>query len=340
MISLIAGACSSVRYLAHVAHGQAQLVGGRQPIERLLARPDTDAKLAARLRLALDARRYASAHLRLPDNRSYTSYVDLKRPYAVWNVFAAPRYSVEPLLYCFPIAGCVPYRGYFDEALARAEAARLDAGGEDTYIGGVAAYSTLGWFADPLLSTMLRRDDDELVATIFHELAHQLVYAKDDTAFNESYASFVADEGLREWRAARGAAVRDSGRREADDEFVRLVLDLRERLRRLYATGIDRASMEAAKQGEIADFRRRYAQWRDARRPNDHRYDAFVAAPINNASLLPFGLYDRWVPAFAALFAQARRDWSAFHARVRELARATKSAREKELLALLAAAAS
>jgi len=336
MISLLASACSTLRYYAHIAHGQAQLVTQRQSVDALIAQPSTDATLAARLRLAQEARRFASAQLHLPDNRSYTNYVDLKRPYVVWNVFAAPRYSVDAVLHCFPVAGCVPYRGYFDEAMANAEAAQLKKHGDDVYVGGVAAYSTLGWFADPILSTMLRWDDDELISTIFHELAHQLVYVKDDTAFNESFASFVADEGLREWRTSRGEAVLGGRNRTADDEFARLVLDLRDRLRTLYASKIEPAAMEAAKQNEIAEFRHRYAEWRDRRFPDDHRYDAFVAKPINNATLLPFGLYDGWMPAFAALFAQAGRDWPEFYTRVRTLAHASKAAREDRLKALAA----
>ncbi|MFT3791099.1 MAG: aminopeptidase [Rudaea sp.] len=339
ILAILTSACSTLRYYAHVAHGQAQLVTQRKPVDAVIADPATDARLAARLRLAREARRFASARLGLPDNRSYTSYVDLHRPYVVWNVFAAPRYSVDPILHCFPIAGCVPYRGWFDEVMAKAEAARLEARGDDVYVGGVAAYSTLGRFADPILSTMLRWDDDELIGTIFHELAHQLIYVKDDTAFNESFANFVHDEGLREWHAARADDARDERNRQADDEFARLALDLRERLRKLYAGTLDRAAMEAAKQNEIADFRRRYAQWRDAHWPGDHRYDALVAAPINNASLLPFGLYDEWMPAFAALFAQAGRDWPAFHARVRRLARMQKTAREESLRAAAGAAA-
>lgn len=335
MITFLASACSTLRYYAHVAHGQAQLVTGRQPIDKLVAQPSADAKLAARLRLAEEARRYASSQLHLPNNRSYTSYVDLKRPYVVWNVFAAPRHSVDAVLHCFPIAGCVPYRGYFDEAMAKAEAAKLEARGDDTYVGGVAAYSTLGWFADPILSTMLRWDDDELIGTIFHELAHQLIYVKDDTAFNESFASFVQDEGLREWRASRGETVSEDRHREANDGFIRLVLDLRDRLRALYTQTLDDAAMDTAKQNEIADFRRRYAEWRDTHWPDDHRYDTFVASPINNASLLPFGLYDEWMPAFAALFAQAGRDWPAFYARVRELAHLKKSVREERLRAAI-----
>ncbi len=331
MLSVLASACADVRYLAHVSHGEMQIAHARQPLDKVIAAPTTDPELARRLALARDARRFASQRLGLPDNRSYTSYVDLHRPYVVWNVFAAPRYSVDPVLHCFPIAGCVPYRGYFDEARAHTEAARLRAKGDDVFVGGVAAYSTLGWFADPILSSMLRWDDDELAGTIFHELAHQLFYVKDDTAFNESFATFVQREGLREWRAARGLAPSDERRQRSDDVFVKLVLDLRERLRQLYAGDGDKTAMEAGKQAEFADFRARYRQWRDTHSPDDHAHDAFVAAPLNNASLLPFGLYDQWVPAFAALFVQSDSQWPMFYARVRMLARESKTSRQRDL---------
>jgi len=336
MLTLLAAACADVRYLAHVTRGQLAIAREREPLAEVIAAPTSDPKLAARLRLARDARRFASEHLGLPDNRSFTTYVDLHRPYVVWNVFAAPRYSVEPVLHCFPIAGCVPYRGYFDEATAKAEAAHLEAEGDDVFVAGVAAYSTLGWFADPILSSMLRWDDDELAGTIFHELAHQLIYVKDDTTFNESFASFVQKEGLHEWHATRGLpdiGERDRGR---DDEFIRLVLDLRERLRRLYTSMGDATEVEKEKQREFEDFRERYRQWRDAQPPDDHgnidhSRDAFVAAQLNNATLLPFGLYDQWVPAFAAMFRAADGDWRRFYATVRTLAREPKARREAAL---------
>jgi predicted aminopeptidase len=199
----------------------------------------------------------------------------------------------------------------------------------------VPAYSTLGWFADPILSSMLRWDDDELDGTIFHELAHQLIYVKGDTAFNESFATFVQTEGLREWRQSRGLSPPDEHARAMGDGFTQQVLDLRARLQTLYASGVDEPAMEAGKQREIAAFRTRYAQWRDREWPNDHRYDAWVAMPINNARLLPFGLYDRWTPAFAVLFRRAGRRWPAFYASVRKLAREPETQRERTLQALL-----
>ena len=337
MLSLMLCACSSVRYYAQAVHGQAELVLRRQPVRKLLHDPATDPKLAARLSLALAARSFASRHLDLPDNRSYTTYVNLHRPYVVWNVFATPRYSVEAVRHCFPVAGCVAYRGWFSEAAAEADAAHLRAAGDDVWVGGVPAYSTLGWFADPILSSMLRWNDDELASTIFHELAHQLIYAKGDTAFNESFATFVQTEGLREWRASRGLPPDDGRAQAMDDGFTKRVLDLRDRLKKLYASGEDAEAMEAGKQREIAVFRQRYAQWRDADWPGNHAYDAWVAKPINNARLLPFGLYDQWTPAFAVLFHESGGRWPAFYARVRALAQEPKAKRDAQMQALSAA---
>ena len=335
-MGLLLCGCSSLRYYVQAARGQGELILHRHAVSAMLRDPATDPTLAARLSQALAARRFASQRLGLPDNRSYTGYVELQRPYVVWNVFAAPPFSVEAVPQCFSIAGCVAYRGWFAQADALADAARLRARGDEVWIGGVPAYSTLGWFADPILSSMLRWDDDELDGTIFHELAHQLIYVKGDTAFNESFASFVQDEGLREWRQSRGLPPPDEHRQAIDDGFARQVLDLRARLKTLYASGLDAAAMATAKQREIAAFRVRYAAWRDQHWPHDHRYDAWVAAPINNARLLPFGLYDRWKPAFGALFERAGRSWPVFYVRVRALAREPAAQREKKLQALLA----
>ncbi|MGP1665583.1 MAG: aminopeptidase [Rhodanobacter sp.] len=337
-MGLLLAACSSLRYYAQAAHGQAELVLHRRPLNTVVHDPATDSVLAARLVLAGQARRFASQRLGLPDNRSYTGYVDLHRSYVVWNVFAAPRFSVNAIPQCFPVAGCVAYRGWFNEAAAHTDAARLRARGDDVWVGGVPAYSTLGWFADPILSSMLSWDDDELDGTIFHELAHQLVYVKSDTAFNESFASFVQAEGLREWRQSRGLPANHSAVAEAmNSGFTQLVLNLRTRLKTLYASAANEAVMEAGKQREVAAFRIRYARWRDEKWPGEHRYDAWVAQPINNARLLPFGLYDQWVPSFARLFGEAEGDWPAFYAKVRKLAHEPRMQRDQSLVQLCAA---
>lgn len=334
-LSLSLSACASFRYYAQAGSGQAQLLAHRRPLSEVVDDPRTTPALADRLRLAQKARRFASEKLGLPDNRSYTSYVSLDRAYVVWNVFAAPRYSVEAIPQCFPIAGCVAYRGWFKEAAAKSEAAQRRSAGNDVWVGGVPAYSTLGWFADPIVSSMLRWDDDELDATIFHELAHQLIYVKGDTAFNESFATFVQTQGLRQWRKSRGLPARSDDREAIQDGFTQRVLTLRRHLRAVYASGDSDSVMEMAKQRAIATFRVDYARWRDAHWPRDHRYDAWVAQPINNARLLPFGLYDQWVPAFAALFEHAEHQWPAFYASVRRLATQPKATRQRMLKALL-----
>lgn len=329
--TLLLCGCAGVRYYTHVTHGEVSLLLHRRALDTVLADPATPVGEARRLRQAAAARQFASRELALPDNRSYTTYVALDRPFVAWNVFAAPRYAVDAVRQCFPIAGCVAYRGYFRRSLAEKAAARLSAQGRDVWIGGVPAFSTLGWFADPILSSMLRWDDDELAATIFHELAHQRIYVKGDTAFNESFATFVEREGLRQWRRARGLPPADARGQAMDDGFTALVLELRERLRRDYVRGGDAEALAAVKQADIDAFRQAYIRWRDRHWPDDHRYDAWVAGPINNAKLLPFGLYDRWTPAFAQLFARAGRCWPAFYQAVRRLAGQQAAARRAML---------
>ncbi|MGP0173746.1 aminopeptidase [Pseudomonas sp. NCHU5208] len=334
LLALLLTGCSTLDYYAHLGQGQWQLLQAREPVERLLADPATAPTLARRLRLSQTARDFASSHLHLPDNRSYRLYADLHRPFVVWNVFATPEFSLDPELHCFPIAGCVAYRGYYQQGRARGAAALLRQEGLDTYIGGVEAYSTLGWFDDPLLSTMLRWNDERLVAVIFHELAHQQYYLPGDTAFNESFATFVEREGLRQWHAARGETPPPSDDRQRQ-QFVDLVLASRERLRQLYASDLPEAAMRLAKQAEFARLRRDYRALRQREWGGQGRFDAWIDSPLNNAKLLPFGLYDQWVPAFAALFARAGQDWPAFYAAVAALGQLPAAERQAQLQALL-----
>jgi predicted aminopeptidase len=328
---LLATGCRSIGYYAHVTHGQMALLNERRPISKVLADPKTPETTRKRLELATEARRFASAKLDLPDNRSYTYYVQLDRPWVAWNVFATPELSVAPVTHCFPIAGCVAYRGYFRKDLADREAAREAALGHDTAIGEVPAYSTLGWFADPILSSMLRWDDDELASTIFHELAHQKVYVKNDSSFNESFATFVEREGLREWRESRNQPAPDGAGDALEHAFTQQVLALRDRLKAIYAQERTDDAKRVAKAEEFEDFRSRYLVWRDGEAGGDHRYDRWMSRPLNNATLLPFGLYDTWVPSFASLFEESGRSWPAFFARVKALSRLRPTERTKEL---------
>ncbi|AQZ35921.1 aminopeptidase [Pseudomonas sp. LPH1] len=334
LLALLLSGCSTLDYYAHLGQGQWQLLQARQPVERLLDDSATDPDLARRLKLSQQARDFASASLQLPENRSYRLYADLERPFVVWNVFATPEFSLDPELHCFPIAGCVAYRGYYQQGRARGAAALLRQQGLDTYIGGVEAYSTLGWFDDPLLNTMLRWSDERFIAVIFHELAHQQYYLPGDTAFNESFATFVEREGLRQWHATRGETPPASDDRQRQ-QFIELVLASRERLRQLYASNMSEEAMRAAKQAEFERLRRDYRALRQREWGGQGRYDAWIESPLNNAKLLPFGLYDQWVPAFAALFTREGRDWRAFYAAVAALGRLPEADRRAALEGLM-----
>jgi predicted aminopeptidase len=328
--------CSTLDYYGHLTSGHLHLLQAREPISALLEDPAADPDLQQRLALAQQARAFASAQLSLPDNGSYRLYADIGRPFVVWNVFATAEFSLSPELHCFPIAGCVAYRGFYSQGRARGAAALLNQQGLDTYLGGVEAYSTLGWFDDPILNTMLRWSDERLVAVIFHELAHQQLYVADDTAFNESFASFVEHEGLRQWRAARGLVARDSAGEQQREQFIALVLASRARLAQLYASELPTTQMRARKAAEFDRLRAEYHALRERQWAGQGRYDNWIKAPMNNAKLLPFGLYDHWVPAFAALFEQVDRDWPRFYERVAALGQLPEAQRHQALTDLLA----
>ncbi|QHF10970.1 aminopeptidase [Pseudomonas syringae] len=333
-VTLLTG-CSSVSYYSQLAQGQWQLLQAREPVEKIIADPTRDAGLRRHLAQSQLARAFASEHLHLPDNKSYRLYADLGRPYVVWNVFATDEFSLEPVTHCFPIAGCVAYRGYYSPGGARGEAALQRQAGKDVYLSGVEAYSTLGWFNDPILSSMMGWGDERLATLIFHELAHQRFYVKDDTEFNESYASFVEQEGTRQWRAARGLPPESVSQSARRDQFTRLVLDTRERLKALYRQPLSAEAMHARKAEAFERMRREYRALRDEQWAGDKRFDAWINSPMNNAKLLPFGLYDQWVPAFETLFRQENGDWQAFYRAVEKLGGMPVEARKAALRALM-----
>ena len=317
-------------YLLQAAHGQWSLARRQQPIERVVA----DSKTPDRVRVTLievqRIRRYAADALGLPDNASYTTYADIGRRYVVWNVFATPEFSVDPLTWCFPVAGCVAYRGYFSEAAARDYALGLEARGRDVLVGGVPAYSTLGHFADPVLSTMIDWDKAEVAALIFHELAHQVAYAKDDSAFNEAFATAVEREGVRRWSVAAGrsldpaAAERRAARRLALAGFA---ASARSRLRQLYAGPLAPAQKRAAKRELYEQLRADYAAGRD-RGDLPPGYEGILSG---NAGLLAIATYEECVPGFERVLAEQDGDLPRFYARVRGLARATHNERRAAL---------
>ncbi|MHC8302443.1 aminopeptidase [Pseudomonas sp. ZS1P83] len=334
VLFLLFNGCAGVSYYGQLASGQLQLLRAREPVSTVIADPARDQLLRAHLTQSQKARTFASQHLHLPDNQSYRLYADIGRPFVVWNVFATSEFSLTPQSHCFPIAGCVAYRGYYSQSAARGEAALQRLQGMDVSIGGVEAYSTLGWFNDPIISSMMSWGDERLATLIFHELAHQRFYVKDDTEFNESFATFVEQEGTRQWRAFRGLAPDSGAQVQQRDQFIQLVLATRARLERQYTLPLAADQMRQRKAAEFERLRGEYRQLRDSQWAGDKRYDAWINAPMNNARLLPFGLYDQWVPAFSALFRQVGGDWVRFYAAVEKLGALPVDERKPALKAL------
>lgn len=337
----VLSACSNLGYYSHLARGQYELMSARVPIRDVVNDEKQDPALRERLRKVLDARLFATQHLGLPDNDSYTEYADLKRPYVVWNVFATPELSLKAIEHCFLFVGCLAYRGYFDQQQAQQEADALKLQGNDVYVGGVPAYSTLGWFDDPVINSMMNWSDAVLIDTVLHELAHQKLYIKDDTVFNESFANFVGDEGLRQYLAANGG---DSSaeilRRQREHRFVELVLDARKRLELLYRSDAPEQAKRDGKAAEFVRLRSEYQTLRENEWKDFPGYDRWFNSELNNARLLPFGLYDEYVPAFLQLFREQNEDWKAFYAAAKSLSELSKEKRTARLNALLELSAS
>jgi predicted aminopeptidase len=326
--------CTSTEYLLQAANGEWHVIHGRKPIVEVIDDPQTPEPLIRELAEVREARDFASHQLALPDNDSYRTYVKLDRPYVVWNVVAAPVLSVRPKEWCFPIAGCVAYRGYFDEKRARDFAARLQRGGYDVVIEGVPAYSTLGKLPDPVMSTMMRYGSDELASMIFHELAHQLLYVKNDSRFDEGFAVTVEDEGLKRWLEHKGrpARIAELQKDRAEDaQFVALLRHTRDLLAQLYASNAQRAAKLRRKQqlftdlaGEIQNLEHRLG----VRFPE---YDAWIAQGLNNAELASVGTYNDCLPGFERLLRQENDDLPRFYDAARRLAREPKAARDARL---------
>ncbi len=334
MLASLLGACSSSAYYLQGIRGQIDLLERAKPIQEVLGSTQ-DVVLKKKLERVVVVREFASRELGLPENASYRNYADIGRRFVLWNVFAAPELSLQPRQWCFPIAGCVNYRGYFNEADARDEAARFAAAGDDVYIGGVPAYSTLGYFNDPLLSTFVRYPDTEVARLIFHELAHQVAYAKDDTVFNESFAVTVEEEGVARWLAAQndpGLTAQFAATQRYRDGFRTLVARTRSRLAKIYATGETDAVKRAEKAAALAAMRADYAalknQW-----SGFAAYDNWFAQGPNNAGLAAVGLYSQKVPDFRALLASVDGDLPRFYAKVKALAELPGRAERNSALA-------
>lgn len=313
--------------------GQLDIWSREKPIQDVLEDAASAPALREKLALTLKAREFASTELGLPQNQSYRRYADLGRPFVVWNVFAAPEFSTQPAQWCFVMAGCVNYRGYFSKADADAFAAEATAAGHDVYVGGVPAYSTLGWFADPVLNTIVNYPSVELARIIFHELSHQVVYVKDDSVFNESFAVAVEREGLRRWLAKSGSAQdrqtfeKMQGYRA---DFIALVQTYRAHLEALYKQRVAPDAMRVSKQRLFDDMRRDYGKLKVSW-GGFAGYDRWFAQNPNNALLASVAIYTQRVPAFEAMLREQGSDMPKFFEAVKALAKLDKAAREAAL---------
>ena len=311
--------------------GQFELMRKREPIEEVLADASADPRLKATLARIEMMRRFAVDELELPDNDSYTSYVALDRPYVVWNVVATPEFSTDPQRWCFPFAGCVAYRGYFDKAAADRFAAELAADGLDVHSGGSTAYSTLGYFDDPVLSTMVSGGEQYVASLLFHELAHQQLYVKGDSEFSEAFAMVVEELGTERWLSQQGEPAdleRYRAARQRRAQFGGLIAKQQARLRVLYATGTPVEELRLEKERAFDELRRDYAALKSEWQGNAE-YDAWFAQPLNNATLASVATYTRWLPALRARLKEV--GLSTFYSQAAELAELDAAEREERL---------
>ena len=344
--------CQTLSYYGQAIKGQYQIVAHQTRIEKLLADPQTPAPLKAKLQLVQNLRSFAEKDLKLPVDGHYQKYVDVHRPFVVWNVEAAPEFSLESKTWWYPLVGNLDYRGYFAEVSARHYAARLEHKGYDVYVGGVEAYSTLGWFKDPVLNTFISNPESELAETLFHELGHQRVFASGDTDFNEAFATTVGQEGARRWLRAKGdqaALVKYLGELRRTAQFARLIATTRGRLEALYGDeqtpdGQIKASrkkgavapeeLRQRKQQILGQLQQEYAQLK-AQWGGNTDYDNWFAGPVNNAQLNSVADYYDLVPGFEHLLAQNGGDLEKFYQAADRLAGEPKAERQQKLRTLV-----
>ena len=350
---LITG-CSSVGYYRQAIGGQYEILAKREPIKEVVARAETPPALREKLQLVLDIREFAERELQLKTDGHYAEYADLGRRYVVWNVYAAPEFSLEPKKWWYPVVGRLKYRGFFSEKDARAYGSQLAREGYDVCVGGVDAYSTLGFFKDPVLNTFIHNEPADLAETLFHELAHQRVFAKGDTDFNEAFATAVGEEGARRWLAAHGneksrADYQLELRRK--DQFVALVMNTREELKQIYGEEFAYAPhlLEKRVSEPIVDDKRARKIEVIAKLHADYEklkeswggysgYDNWFKRPINNARLNTVATYQTLVPAFQRLLAHSNGDLRKFYADAKALASLGKDQRYERMAKLLGTA--
>ena len=328
--------CAQLSYYAQATQGQLGLVASAKPIDQWLADPNVSDQLKQRLTRTQQIRKFAVQELDLPDNGSYTRYAELNRPYVVWNVIATPELSMKPVQWCFPIAGCVDYRGYYRKEDAQRFAQELRGQGYEVRVSGVPAYSTLGWFNDPVLSTFIAYPEAEVARMLFHELAHQVAYAPGDTPFNESFATTVESIGVEQWLDKHGnpdSRERYRQFRQRKRDFIDLLTQHRQRLEEVFATDISDDEKRNQKALVITSLKQAYHQIRDEKWGGYSGYDQWFNEPITNAHFVLVATYEELVPAFQALHAKSG-SMKKFYADVQAMAKQDK-ARRRERLALL-----
>lgn len=328
--------CSNLAYYSKAVGGHLEVMSASRPIDDLLADRTTPTETRGRLAKVKEIREFASRELALPDNGSYRSFADLGRPYVVWNVFATREFSLAPENWCMLVVGCVSYRGFYDPKDANDFAGELQQQGLDTYVGGVSAYSTLGYFNDPVLNTFLRQGETEVARLIFHELTHQLVFVEGDTVFNESLATAVENEGIRRWFARHATPEKSQAfalqqRRRA--EFSALVKGCRQQLAELYAAGLPAEQTRQRKRALFEQLKTDYADLKTRSWDGFDGYDRWFD-DVNNAKISAIGSYSDLVPAFEAMIAAEGGDLARFYRRAAELAKLPKAERTAALDAL------
>jgi predicted aminopeptidase len=338
LLILSLGGCQAVSFYGQAVWGHARIMLSQRPITELLNDPGTPPRLRAKLAYVCELREFAAGELRLPVGDSYRTYADIGRAHVVWNVFAAPELSLTPKTWCYPIAGCAAYRGYFEQAAAERYAASLSRDGYDVFVWGATAYSTLGWFDDPVLSTFLGLDSAQLAALMFHELAHRQLYIPGDSAFNEGFASAVEQTGLQRWAAARSEpdlpAAADS-RRQLQQEFYAWVSGSLHELQAVYASDLPAAEKRIRKAAIVSQ---RLREFENLKRQQSglSRYDRWLGTGLNNAGLASVSTYRELVPAFERLLEQSNGELSVFYERCRALARLPDAERHAQMQRLMA----
>jgi predicted aminopeptidase len=325
--------CAQISYYYQAVEGHLDITQRTKTLEEVISSPETSPSLRQQLQQVQQMRRFAIETLQLPDNESYTQYVDLQRKFVVWNVYAAPRFSLTAKQWCFPIVGCLSYRGYFSSEPAFSEAKELKKEGFDVYVAGIRAYSTLGWFADPLLNTMLSKETWQLAALIFHEKAHQLLYVQDDSIFNESFASAVEEIGVQLWLEQQGTLKHFEQfliSKQRNQQMIFLVLNTKQKLAELYKQKISEIEMLKLKNEFLEELQKDYKKLKETEWNHYRGYDHWFAE-VNNAKLLSVAMYEEYVPAFKKLFEENQRDFKKFYDQVRLLAALPKNERDHKL---------